>query len=104
MICKELIVRWFAAGYLEAATDDPFTTISTTGNDGTAVSPYIFSRSMSFGTAKSNFSATFWSACRKRSFEPLDSVISTVANRIVEISPDGVIDRVTGFEEYLEAG
>ncbi len=31
-------------------------------------------------------------------------LISTVANRIVEITPDGVIDRVMGFEEYLEAG
>jgi ATPase subunit of ABC transporter with duplicated ATPase domains len=30
--------------------------------------------------------------------------VSTVANRIVEITPDGVIDRVMGFEEYLEAG
>jgi hypothetical protein len=29
---------------------------------------------------------------------------STVANRIVEITPDGMIDRVMGFEEYLEAG
>ncbi len=28
--------------------------------------------------------------------------VSTVANRIVEITPGGVIDRVTGFEEYLE--
>ena len=31
-------------------------------------------------------------------------LVSTVANRIVEITPDGVIDRVMGFEEYLEAG
>ena len=28
--------------------------------------------------------------------------VSTVANRIVEITPGGVIDRVMGFEEYLE--
>ncbi|HKZ16098.1 MAG TPA: ATP-binding cassette domain-containing protein [Geobacteraceae bacterium] len=28
--------------------------------------------------------------------------VSTVANRIVEITPAGVIDRVMGFEEYLE--
>ena len=28
----------------------------------------------------------------------------TVANRIVEITPGGVIDRVMGFEEYLKAG
>ena len=28
--------------------------------------------------------------------------VSTVANRIVEITPDAVIDRVMGFEEYLE--
>ncbi len=28
--------------------------------------------------------------------------VSTVANRIIEITPGGVIDRVTGFEEYLE--
>jgi hypothetical protein len=25
-----------------------------------------------------------------------------VANRIVEITPGGIIDRVMGFEEYLE--
>ncbi|MHB9098105.1 MAG: hypothetical protein ACYC5X_09835 [Syntrophales bacterium] len=30
--------------------------------------------------------------------------VSTVVNRIVEITPDGAIDRVMGFEEYLEAG
>ncbi|MBI2354534.1 MAG: ATP-binding cassette domain-containing protein [Deltaproteobacteria bacterium] len=30
--------------------------------------------------------------------------VSTVANRIVEITPGGVIDRVMGFEEYLEDG
>ena len=29
--------------------------------------------------------------------------VSTVANRIIEITPGGVIDRVTGFEEYLES-
>jgi ATPase subunit of ABC transporter with duplicated ATPase domains len=28
--------------------------------------------------------------------------VSTVANRIIEITPGGVIDRVTDFEEYLE--
>lgn len=28
--------------------------------------------------------------------------VSTVANRIIEITPGGVIDRVMGFEEYLE--
>ena len=28
--------------------------------------------------------------------------VSTVANRIIEITPGGVIDRKTGFEEYLE--
>jgi ATPase subunit of ABC transporter with duplicated ATPase domains len=28
--------------------------------------------------------------------------VSTVANRIVEITPAGVIDRVMGFDEYLE--
>jgi ATPase subunit of ABC transporter with duplicated ATPase domains len=28
--------------------------------------------------------------------------VSTVANRIVEITPVGIIDRVMGFEEYLE--
>ena len=28
--------------------------------------------------------------------------VSTVANRIIEITPGGVIDRATGFEEYLE--
>jgi ATPase subunit of ABC transporter with duplicated ATPase domains len=27
--------------------------------------------------------------------------VSTVANRIVEITPGGVIDRVTSFDEYL---
>jgi len=30
--------------------------------------------------------------------------LSTVANRIVEITPGGIIDRMMGFEEYLEAG
>ena len=30
--------------------------------------------------------------------------LSTVANRIVEITPGGIIDRVTGFEEYLQDG
>jgi ATPase subunit of ABC transporter with duplicated ATPase domains len=30
--------------------------------------------------------------------------VSTVANRIVEITPGGIIDRVMGFEEYLEDG
>ncbi|BDV44651.1 ABC transporter ATP-binding protein [Geotalea uraniireducens] len=29
--------------------------------------------------------------------------VATVANRIVEITPGGVIDRVMGFEEYLES-
>jgi ATPase subunit of ABC transporter with duplicated ATPase domains len=29
--------------------------------------------------------------------------VATVANRIVEITPGGVIDRVTSFEEYLES-
>ena len=28
--------------------------------------------------------------------------VATVANRIVEITPAGVIDRVMGFDEYLE--
>ena len=28
--------------------------------------------------------------------------VSTVANRIVEITPAGIIDRVMGFDEYLE--
>jgi len=31
-------------------------------------------------------------------------LVSTVANRIVEITPNGVIDRAMGFEEYLQAG
>jgi ATPase subunit of ABC transporter with duplicated ATPase domains len=31
-------------------------------------------------------------------------LISTVANRIVEITPDGIIDRRMGFDEYLENG
>jgi ATPase subunit of ABC transporter with duplicated ATPase domains len=30
--------------------------------------------------------------------------LSTVANRIVEFTPDGVIDRPVGFEEYFEDG
>jgi ATPase subunit of ABC transporter with duplicated ATPase domains len=30
--------------------------------------------------------------------------VSTVANRIVEITPGGIIDRVMGFDEYLENG
>jgi ATPase subunit of ABC transporter with duplicated ATPase domains len=30
--------------------------------------------------------------------------VSTLANRIVEITPTGIIDRVMGFEEYLEEG
>jgi len=29
--------------------------------------------------------------------------VSTIANRIVEITPGGVIDRVMGFDEYLES-
>jgi ATPase subunit of ABC transporter with duplicated ATPase domains len=29
-------------------------------------------------------------------------LVSTVANRIVEITPDGIIDRMMGFDEYLE--
>ncbi len=28
--------------------------------------------------------------------------VSTIANRIVEITPQGIIDRIMGFEEYLE--
>jgi hypothetical protein len=27
-----------------------------------------------------------------------------VATRIIEIAPEGMIDRVMGFEEYLETG
>ena len=30
--------------------------------------------------------------------------VSTIANRIIEITPGGVIDRVMGFEDYLENG
>jgi ATPase subunit of ABC transporter with duplicated ATPase domains len=30
--------------------------------------------------------------------------VSTLANRIVEITPTGVIDKVMGFDEYLEEG
>jgi ATPase subunit of ABC transporter with duplicated ATPase domains len=29
--------------------------------------------------------------------------VSTIANRIIEITPGGVIDRIMGFEEYLES-
>lgn len=29
-------------------------------------------------------------------------LVSTVANRIVEITPDGIIDRIMGYDEYLE--
>ncbi len=29
--------------------------------------------------------------------------VSTVANRIVELTPAGVIDRMMGFDEYLES-
>ena len=29
--------------------------------------------------------------------------VSTVANRIIEITPGGVIDRTMNFEEYLES-
>ena len=29
--------------------------------------------------------------------------VSTIANRIIEITPGGVIDRTMGFEEYLES-
>lgn len=29
-------------------------------------------------------------------------LVSTVANRIVEITPDGIIDRMMGFDEYLD--
>ena len=29
-------------------------------------------------------------------------LVSTVANRIVEITPDGIIDRMMGYDEYLE--
>ena len=50
---------WFTVSYLETATDISFTTMSTTGRNGTALRPYTFCRSMSFGTAASNFSATF---------------------------------------------
>jgi ATPase subunit of ABC transporter with duplicated ATPase domains len=28
--------------------------------------------------------------------------VSTVANRIIEIAPTGFIDRMMGFDEYLE--
>jgi len=28
--------------------------------------------------------------------------VSTVANRIIEITPSGIIDRVMGFDDYLE--
>ncbi|HEX9156640.1 MAG TPA: ATP-binding cassette domain-containing protein, partial [Syntrophales bacterium] len=31
-------------------------------------------------------------------------LVSTVADRIVEITPDGIIDRMTGYDEYLEEG
>ncbi len=31
-------------------------------------------------------------------------LVSIVMNRIVEISPDSMIEWVKGFEEYLEAG
>ncbi|HEX5774314.1 MAG TPA: ATP-binding cassette domain-containing protein [Geomobilimonas sp.] len=30
--------------------------------------------------------------------------VSTVANRIVEVTPGGIIDRIMGFDEYLEDG
>ena len=30
--------------------------------------------------------------------------LATVANRIVEITPGGIIDRLMGFEEYLKDG
>ena len=29
-------------------------------------------------------------------------ILNTVANRIIEISPDGIIDRVGTYEEFLE--
>ena len=29
-------------------------------------------------------------------------IINTVANRIIEITPDGIIDRVGTYEEFLE--
>ncbi|MNJ54156.1 ABC transporter ATP-binding protein uup [compost metagenome] len=29
--------------------------------------------------------------------------IQTIANRIVEITPNGIIDRVTTYDEYLES-
>ena len=29
--------------------------------------------------------------------------IQTIANRIIEIPPDGVIDRMSTFDEYLES-
>ena len=29
-------------------------------------------------------------------------ILNTVANRIIEITPDGVIDRVGTYEEFLE--
>jgi ATPase subunit of ABC transporter with duplicated ATPase domains len=30
--------------------------------------------------------------------------VATLANRIVEITPTGIVDKVMGFEEYLEEG
>jgi ATPase subunit of ABC transporter with duplicated ATPase domains len=31
-------------------------------------------------------------------------LVSSVADRIVEITPDGIIDRMTGYDDYLEEG
>ncbi len=31
-------------------------------------------------------------------------LVSSMADRIVEITPDGIIDRMTGYDEYLEEG
>jgi ATPase subunit of ABC transporter with duplicated ATPase domains len=31
-------------------------------------------------------------------------LVSTVADRIVEITPDGIIDRMTGYDDYLDEG
>ena len=28
--------------------------------------------------------------------------MQTVANRVIEITPNGIIDRLTSFDEYLE--
>jgi ATPase subunit of ABC transporter with duplicated ATPase domains len=31
-------------------------------------------------------------------------LVSSLADRVVEITPDGIIDRMTGYDEYLEDG